>query len=63
MIVWTVTSFEQFSTTEIVSDWTMKILNPPPQADKFKDQTFKTSIPSTVHLILEKAGAIPNPYY
>ena len=53
---------QDYHNTPINTNWLMTVIDPPTQAEHLKGKSFQTTIPSTVHLILEKAGAIPNPY-
>ena len=48
---------------ELHSDWQMVLTNCPGTFKALTDQKFNVSVPSTMHLNLEKHNQIPNPFF
>lgn len=53
---------KQYFQTVITDNWSMSILSGPPNINPIKDKTYPTSIPTTLHLVLQNAGDIPDPF-
>jgi hypothetical protein len=53
---------QPFVSTSITDNWVMSFLSGPNNIDKIREKTYPTSIPTTLHLVLENAGDIPNPF-
>jgi beta-mannosidase len=51
-----------FVQTNIIDNWNVNILSGPNNIDKIKDKIYQVSIPTTLHLVLQDAGDIPNPF-
>ena len=61
LFVLTLARANEYHKTEINKDWKMTLLGGSSEAQALKGKIFDISIPTTVHLDLEKAGEIPNP--
>lgn len=61
-ISFTIAADKHFFQTNITDNWSMSILSGPNNIEKIKGKVYPTSIPTTLHLVLEAAGDIPNPY-
>lgn len=53
---------KQYFQTVIADNWSMNILSGPPNINPIKDKSYPTSIPTTLHLVLQNAGDIPDPF-
>jgi len=53
---------QQFVQTNITDNWSMGFISGPPNIDKIREKTYPTSIPTTLHLVLQAAGDIPDPF-
>lgn len=51
----------EYRKLDLNQNWVMTLLEGPAEADKLRGKTFETSLPTNVHLDLEKGGAITNP--
>ena len=53
---------KQYFQTMIMDNWSMNLLSGPANINPIKDKTYPTSIPTTLHLVLQNAGDIPDPF-
>jgi hypothetical protein len=53
---------QQLVQTNITDNWSMGFVSGPANIDKIRTKTYPTSIPTTLHLVLQAAGDIPDPF-
>lgn len=62
LLACTLANNKQFFQTNIADNWVMSFVSGPPNIDPIKQKTYPTSIPTTLHLVLQNAGDIPDPF-